>query len=427
MTRGRKVRTLGLAFGLLAVGALAACGGGESAQTLSSGPATLSWYIGPEPSGSYAAAAKSCTKSSHGEYRVVIHTLPNSADGQREQMLRRLAAHDTGLDILGLDVTWTPEFAEAHWLTAWPKAKARQIKKTSLKAMYRTGRWKGHLYSAPFNTNTQLLWYRDDLVQKPPKTWAQMIAMSKKLAAQGKPHLIEIQGAQYEGYVVWFNTLISSAGGHILSKNSKHVALPKGPTDKALQTIHDLAHSVAADPSLSVQMEDQNRIAFESGKAAFELNYPFIYPSAKSDVPKIFKHLKWARYPTVDPKVPSHVTLGGFDLAVSAYSQHQKQAFDAIQCLRKPANQKRDAIKGGLPPVTTSIYHDKAFQKVYPFWKAILTSLQHASIRPKTPAYQSVSIAIASALSPPGSVTTRDRAQLQSQISNALQSKGLVP
>ncbi len=421
------IRKIGVACALLALGAVAACGSGASSGTLSSRPVTLSWYIGPEPSGSYAAAAKTCSQSSHGEYRVVIHTLPNAADGQREQMLRRLSAHDDGLDILGLDVTWTPEFAEAHWLAPWPAAKARQIKKTSLAAMYRTGRWKGHLYSAPFNTNTQLLWYRKDLVKKPPKTWAQMIAMSKKLAAAGKPHLIEIQGAQYEGYVVWFNTLISSAGGHILSKSSEHVALPKGPTDKALKTIHELAHSVAADPSLSVQMEDQNRIAFESGKAAFEINYPFIYPSAKADVPKIFKNLRWSKYPTVDPSVTSHVTIGGFDLAVSKYSRYRKQAFDAIQCLRKPANQKRDAIKGGLPPVTTSIYHDKAFQKAYPFWKAILTSLQSASVRPKTPAYQSVSIAIASTLSPPGSVSTSDLKPLRTNISNALQSKGLVP
>ena len=30
------------------------------------------------------------------------------------------------------------------------------------------------------------------------------------LARQGKPHLIEIQGAQYEGVTVWFNTMLAS-------------------------------------------------------------------------------------------------------------------------------------------------------------------------------------------------------------------------
>ena len=60
-----------------------------------------------------------------------------------------------------------------------------------------------------------------------------------------------------------------------------------------------LATSPAADPSLPVQMEDQNRLAMESGAAAFELNYPFVYPSMKADKPDLFKHFKWALYPRV--------------------------------------------------------------------------------------------------------------------------------
>ena len=58
--------------------------------------------------------------------------------------------------------------------------------------------------------------------------------------------------------------------------------------------------SPAADPSLSVQQEDDNRLAMESGTAAFELNYPFVYPSMKANKPEMFKNFKWAPYPAVD-------------------------------------------------------------------------------------------------------------------------------
>ena len=54
----------------------------------------------------------------------------------------------------------------------------------------------------------------------PPTTWAQMIQDAVKLAKEGKPHYIEVQGKQYEGLTVWFNTLVASQGGSIL----------KGPT-----------------------------------------------------------------------------------------------------------------------------------------------------------------------------------------------------
>ena len=100
----------------------------------------------------------------------------------------------------------------------------------------------------PDNTNTQLLWYRSDLVPTPPTTWAQMIADAEQLAKEGKPHLIEIQGAQYEGATVWFNTMVNSAGGTVLNPDATQVTLG-APAVKALTIMKQLATSVAADPS----------------------------------------------------------------------------------------------------------------------------------------------------------------------------------
>jgi multiple sugar transport system substrate-binding protein len=419
---------LSRATAVLAVTALlaalaASCGSGGGSTK---GPVTLNWYIFPEFSGAFVKSAQQCSTHSNGAYKIKIQTLPNAADGQRQQMVRRLAANDPSLDILGLDVTWTPEFAEAGWIQPWPQNLAQQVEKGTLKSMVNTATWNGKLYSAPFNTNTQLLWYRKDLVPHPPKTWAQMISMANQLAKQGKPHYIEIQGAQYEGYTVWFNTLVNSAGGQIVSSNGQKVILGK-PAVEALDTIHALANSKGVDPSLGNQMEDQNRLQFEAGVAAFELNYPYVYPSAKADVPSIFKNMAWTVYPTVKPGVPTHVTIGGIDLAVGAFSHEKALAFQAIQCLRNPQNEIRNATLGGLPPVLESIYNEPAFQKAYPMWKAILDTLKQASVRPKTPAYQSVSLQISYTLSPPSSVSASDLGTLKSKIQDAIDSKGLVP
>jgi multiple sugar transport system substrate-binding protein len=404
----------------------ASCGS-KSNSSGGGGTATLAWYIFPEPSGSFAKAAAECSKASNGEYNIELHFLPADADGQREQMVRRLAAGDSSLDILGLDVTWTAEFAEAGWLAPWPDDLASQVKNGTLATMIKTSTWNNKLYSAPFNTNTQLLWYRKSLVPNPPKTWAEMLDQAKKLADAGKPHYIEIQGAQYEGFTVWFNTMVASAGGSILSDDGKKVTLGE-PALKALSVMADLASSPAADPSLSNQMEDQNRLAFESGAAAFQLNYPFVYPSAKADVPKIYKDMGWALYPTVDPNQPSRVTIGGIDLGVASTSLHKKQAFDAVQCLRKDENQVRNAVDGGLPPVSEAVYKDKDFQKAYPFYKTILQALQNASVRPLTPAYQSVSLQIAYSISPPSTIDPKaDLTVLKTRIQDAIDSKGLVP
>jgi len=177
-----------------------------------------------------------------------------------------------------------------------------------------------------------------------------------------------------------------------------------------------------------VQMENQNRLAMEANTAAFELNYPFVYPAMKADNPSMFKNFKWTLYPEVNPGQPAKVTIGGIDLAVSAYSQHQDLAFKAALCLRDAQNQLIGATVGGVPPTIESLYNNPKLFADYPFHADILSALQNASVRPKAPVYQVVSIDISHLISPPSGINPAGTAaSMTSQINNALQSKGLVP
>jgi multiple sugar transport system substrate-binding protein len=414
----------GATGGILASSLLAACG---TSNASTNGAVTLNYYLYPDTSGATQKAVATCSAQSHGKYTISYQQLPTGSDGQRLQLVRRLAAHDNSLDILGLDVTWEAEFAQAGWILPWTGSFKQQAQNGTLKPALETAIWRGKLYAVPDNTNTQLLWYRSDLVKTPPATWAQMIADAKQLASQGKPHYIEIQGAQYEGTTVWFNTMLASAGGSVLTPDALHVSLG-APAITALKVMKQLATSVAADPSISVQMENPNRLAMEAGTAAFELNYPFVYPGMKADNPKLFKVFKWAPYPEVVAGKPAHVTIGGIDLAVSAYSQHPQLAFQAALCLRDKANQLIGATVGGVPPTIASLYNDPAMFAGYPFHADILKALETASVRPKTPAYQIVSIDISHLVSPPATIIPPSTEQsMVSQINNALQFRGLIP
>ncbi|MGH3121862.1 MAG: ABC transporter substrate-binding protein [Streptosporangiaceae bacterium] len=408
---------------VLASALLAACGTASG----STGPVTLNFYFYPDGSGATQQQIDNCSKASGGKYTISYQQLPAASDGQRQQMVRRLAAHDATMDILGLDVTWESEFAQAGFIEPWTGANKAQAENGTLPAALDTALWKGKLYAVPDNSNTQLLWYDSALVKTPPKTWAQMLADAAQLKKEGKPHYIEIQGAQYEGATVWFNTMVASAGGSILSPDATKVTLG-APAEKALSIMHQLATGPGADPSLDVQMENQNRLAMEAGQAAFQLNYPFVYPAMKLDNPKLFKTFKWALYPEVTPGVPAKVTIGGTDLAVSRYSQHKALAFQAALCIRDRANQIIGANVGGVPPTLTSLYNDPVLFKDYPFHADILNALEHASVRPKTPLYQVVSIDISHLISPASAISpSGTEKSMVSQLNDALQSKGLVP
>jgi hypothetical protein len=116
---------------------------------------------------------------------------------------------------------------------------------------------------------------------------------------------------------------VQSAGGTIVEGDK--VTLGKAGR-KAAEIMKRLATSPAGDPSLSAQMEDQNRLAFEQGDAAFEVNYPYVYPSAKADVPAIFEQMAWRPYPRVDAKRPAKAPVGGINWGVGASTKHPGEA-----------------------------------------------------------------------------------------------------
>jgi len=386
------------------------------------GPVTLNWYVFPEPSGSFQAAATECSNNSHGAYKISINFLSTSSDQQRVSLVRRLAASDSSIDILAMDVDWTAEFATAKWLRPVPPNLAAQIKSTDLAGPVQTAAWKNQLWAVPINSNTELLWYRKDLVPNPPTTWAQMIADANHLAAEGKPHFIEEQGAQYEGLTVWFNSMVESAGGQILSPDNQ-VVLGR-PAVVAASILRQLATSKGADPSLNVSMEGPGQVAFQSGSAAFMINYPFVWSATQAGNPQVFKEMGYAPFPGVIPGVTPRVSIGGYNLGISAFSKHPDLAFQAVQCLVQPSNQSRNAIKGGLAPVAASIYDQPDFAKAYPFHQLIKQQLQNYGIRPQTPAYADVTLAIQKTLSPtsninPSSVVNTLRNQIKASLSSS--------
>ena len=410
-----------IAAGVIAV-AVAACGGSSG-----KGPVTLNWLVYPEPSGSFAKAAADCSAASHGAYKININFLSNASDQQRQTLVQRLAAGDSSIDILAMDVDWTAEFAHAGWIRQWTGANKAAVSKGLLPGPLKTATYDGKLWAAPINSNTEILWYRKDLVKTPPKTWDQMIDDADQLAKEGKPHYIEEQGAKYEGLVVWFNSLVNSAGGGILGPGNKVIVGPS--TKTAAEIMKRLATSAGADPGLNTSEEGPGDDVFDAGTAAFMINYPFVWPAAHAAGvdPAVTKNIAYAPFPEVIPGKPAKVSIGGYNLGVSTHSKHAQLAFKAVRCLIEPQNQIRDAVKGGLAPVLASIYNEPAFEKAYPFHQLIKNQLENYGLRPQTPEYQDVTLAIQDTLQPAANIDPNGIVRkLSNEIKTALTGEALL-
>jgi multiple sugar transport system substrate-binding protein len=402
-----------------------ACGNGTGGGAR----ATLTWFIFSEPGGAPQKIAERCSRESHGAYRIRFEYLPKEADQQREQLVRRLGAQDSSLDLLGMDVVWTGEFANAGWLRPVPPKTARVVSEKVFDSVLQTARFKSRLYTVPIWSNTQLLWYRKDRAPKAPATFDEMIDMAERIGpAKGR---FQIQANRYEGLVVLVNQLIESAGTSILA-GPEQIRLDRAPTERALAVLGRMSHSPAAAPNLTTSNEDSARLGFEDGSSTFMINYPYVYPSAKANKPEVFKVMRAAKYPRVDASKPSRPPIGGINIGVSAYSKHPAEAFAAAQCLVKPANQLEVAKLGGLPPVRSDIYDEPVIKTIYPgFSDLIRSSIRDAAPRPsESPAYQDLSLAIQRAVHPTTGIDPKDPApaydRLRDYVLKAIKREGLL-
>jgi multiple sugar transport system substrate-binding protein len=411
---------IGLGASLLLAAGLGACGGSES------GPPQLTFFVAIQPGGTIEETAARCTKEAHGRYTIKPELLPNDATQAREQLVRRLGAKDSSIDVIGLDVILTGEFANAGWIEKWTGRRKREATEAVFPSVIETATFEGDLYAAPFNTNTQLLWYRKDLVPKPPATWNQMIEEAEGLKEAGT---IQVQAERYEGFTVWANALIASAGTEILS-GPEEVDLEQKPTEEALAVMGRLADSSAAASNLSTSNEDTARLAFEAGESAFMTNYTFAYASASEEAPDIAENMGAAPFPRVNGN-PAKPPLGGFNLAVSSYSDHKDMAFEAAACLAGRKSQLTAVELDGLPPSRSDLYAGKVVKKAYPGFAGLVKEMiEAAGPRPATPAYQDVSSAIQRTLHPPEKIDPEDTEglyeELKSNLEAAVKREGLL-
>ena len=391
--RGRG-RPLALAVALALSSALLAACGGESSTP------TLNWYINPD-NGGQERLAKKCVDASNGAYQVDIQTLPNSASDQREQLVRRLAAQDSSIDVMSLDPPFIAEFANAGFLRPFSKEDEATFTDGVLKGPLETTYWNDQLVAAPFWANTQLLWFRKSAAKAagvdptaPGFTWDQMIK-----AAEGQHKVIGVQANRYEGYMVWINALVVSAGGEIIGnveagKNATpEINSPAG--DAAAEIVGGLARSPAAPPAMSTAGEEEARSVFQGDSGMFMVNWPYVYAAAQGDAEQsVVDDIGWARYPGVKAGEASRPPLGGINLAIGAFTKYPEQALDLVKCATSLQSNIEYMVDSGNPAAKRAAYDDPKVRKAFPMASLIRDSIDEAGPRPVTPYYNDVSTSV---------------------------------
>ena len=368
---------------------------GSAPSTNGIGPITFA--IGKDNSG-WLQGVITGWNQGHPSQKVTLLLLPRASNGQLAQLVANLQAKSDLYDVIDMDVIWTAEFASNGWIIPLPQSQFPLG--DFLKPAVDTARYQGRLYAVPDYSNADLLYYRKDILAKagkqPPKTWAQLQQLAKTVAPEYGLYGYAGTFAPYEGLTVNFATAVQSAGGSILSPEGTKVTVNSA---KALQGLEFLVNGFRQGwiPRAALSYEEESaQNAFASGKFLFLDNWPDVYAALSAPGPQNKVYGKFGIAALPGPDGMGSGSLGGANLAISAYSQHQRTALDFIKYMTNLDNERQMLEKGSFPPVWTRLYTDKSLIRRYPYLPVLEQAINSARPRPAITNYDQASLAISS-------------------------------
>jgi multiple sugar transport system substrate-binding protein len=382
---------LGTAIALLAA---AACTPGDD----DGDGGEMVWAIGgseAQPGGIHQRIAELWTEQNP-DTPIRIEVLPEAADQQREQQALVLQAGDSSFDVLGVDVIWTGEYSENGWVESLEDVRA-EIEDVTLPGPFESATWGGELWAAPYNSNAGFLYYRTDLVDTPPTTWEEMCQVGEEIGQQEGIGGFIGQGARYEGFVVNWLEYYWSNGGELFNEDETQVTFDVDRATEVTEFMNQALGTCYA-PGFNTAQEEEARNEFQGGNAVFMRNWPYAYALIEQDEGSPANgNFDIAPLPTFTGE-GTISALGGFNNAVSAYSNNTEAATDfVVWASTNEEVQRMLATEATLPPTMATVYDDLADDPVMALLGEVL---QDARARPPSPAWNQISVEMQRTLFP---------------------------
>ena len=338
------------------------------------------------------AAAAWSAESGH---QVVVRRAPEQSNERYFEYLDLLSREDASLDVLQIDVIWPSAFAD-HLVDLAPHAPP-ELTAQHFEALIANNTVGGRLVALPWYTDAGILYYRSDLLAKygleVPATWSELadaaLVIQEGERAAGNPEFwgLVFQGQAYEGLTCNALEWIAASGGGRIVDEQGEVTVNNPAAALALARAASWVGSVAP-PRVTRFVEEDARITFQLGNAAFMRNWPYAWALLNAADSELRGKVAIAPLPRGGPRGGHAATLGGWQLAVSAYSQNQAAAIELVRYLTGAAEQKRRAIAGAYAPTIRALYDDPEVLAANPFFADFAAALPDAVARPSAIAGQ---------------------------------------
>ncbi|MFU1517177.1 ABC transporter substrate-binding protein [Vreelandella alkaliphila] len=325
-------------------------------------------------------------------HSVDVVSTPNSSTERLSLYQQILSANSSDIDVMQIDVVW-PGLLANHLLDL-SEVLGEDAAAGHFDTIVTNNTIDGRLVAMPWFTDAGVLYYREDLLEKHghdvPTTWQELTDIARDIKdaerAEGNDRMqgFVFQGRAYEGLTVNALEWVSSFGGGTVVDQNGEVTINNEKAAAAL----DLAASWIGDISPEGVLnytEEEARGVFQGGNAVFMRNWPYAWSLAQSEDSDVRGSVGVTQLPAGGEDGRSAAGLGGWNLAVSRYSEHPELAADLVAFLAGEEEQKRRAIQASYNPTIDALYQDEEVLEAVPFFGTLYDTFTNAVARPSAP------------------------------------------
>jgi multiple sugar transport system substrate-binding protein len=205
-----------------------------------------------------------------------------------DKFVTGMATTPPAYDVVMVDVVWYDEWIKAGYLTDITSRVTADEKNNIFPTAWNVVTRNGKAYGMPWLLDTKYLFYNTDILNQagftqPPKTWEELITMAQAIKSQDLvEYPIVWSWKQAEASICDFTALLYGNGGQFLdASGAPAFNNPQGVA--ALQWMKQTIDDGLTNPASVTDLEGDVLNVFNSGKAAFALNWLFMYDVANFD------------------------------------------------------------------------------------------------------------------------------------------------
>ncbi len=329
--------------------------------------------------------------------KIEVVELPENTNDKLQALLIALQSGDSSIDFFNADVTWTATFASAQLIDSLDDYFTKEEQKDYLPGTIKSATYNNHIWGIPFRTDSGVLYYRKDLLEKygldVPKTYDKLFETAKIINENEDTNRYALVGSLSNGEGLTCNAVewFYSNNGEVIDDNG-NIVIDSENNRQILQILVDAyQNKLLPEGVLSYGSGDARASMFQD-KQIFMRAWPKAYAMSQDpDKSQVVGKIGVSPLPSGPMGDHGVGVVGGWQLFLNKNSVNKDAAIKFMKFYSSEYAQKLHALNDSYMPARKALYSDSDILAKYPYYELFPSVLDVATARPQSPYYSEIS------------------------------------